>query len=141
MSPSSITRQTLKTIPAGGQYSGAVTSIYSGCANANNNGPLTYFANLVVAQNAMGRCSSTGRASSNGNPFTFVMGGPFVQQGLLYQMPGAAYVAGSNNLTANVSEIKVTVARHRGDLECRTSTRSYAGCVETAYFSLLFITP
>ena len=77
---------------------------------------------------------------SNGNPFTFVMGGPLYQQGLLYQMPGAAYVAGPNNLVANLSEIKVTSQGIEGTWVSNLNS-VYAGCTETAYFSLLFIAP
>ncbi len=139
-----ITRQTLKLIPAGGWYSGAYTSIYSGCSNPNNNGPLSFFVNLQVLQVAQDTNDSMQfnweAFDANGSSFSFVMGGPFVQQGLLYQMPGAAYVIGSNNFSANVSEIKVTAQGIEGTWAANLSS-AFAGCQETAFFSLLFITP
>lgn len=137
----SITRQTLTIIPAGGQYSGAVTSIYSGCQNPNNNGPLSYFTNLVVTQNANGSMQFNWTwFDSNGNPIPITMGGPFVQQGQLYQMPGATYATSSWTQTANLSEIKVTSQGIEGTWFANLSP-VFAGCVETGYFSLLFITP
>ena len=59
-----ITRQTLKTIPAGGQYSGAVTSVYAGCADKTTTARSRTSPTSRCCRTTMGRCSSTGRASA-----------------------------------------------------------------------------
>ncbi len=135
----SITRQTLKLIPAGGNYSGAVTSVYSGCNNPDLNGPLTYFANLVVNQTTNSlQLNFTGFRPSDGSAFSFVMGGAAVQQGLLYQMPGATYAIGNFTFSANVTELKVTAQGIEGRWSANLNS-GFPGCVENANFSLLWI--
>lgn len=130
-----ITRQTLKTIPAGGQYAGAVTLAYSGCAN---NGSASYWTELALTQAANGVMQFNWQAyDSNGQPFTFAMTGPSLQQGQLYRLPGAAYTFGSTALTADMSEIRVTSQ----GIEGVWTSNFGQGCTENGFFSLLFLKP
>ena len=130
-----ITRQTLKTIPAGGKYAGAITLSYSGCSN---NGTASYWAELVLAQAANGVMQFNWQAyDANGNPFTFVMGGASIQQGQLYRVPAATYAFGGTTLTADVSEIRVTSQGIEGVWFSNFGN----GCIENGFFSTLFLSP
>ncbi len=123
-----ISRQTLKRIPLGGSYSGSLLSIFSGCTNPAENGPLTLFNFLNVTQTSGGQLELE---------FTFTdttcrIAGSFIQEGQLYRVPGASYTCGSASaLVAQVSEIKAT---NQG-VEGRWVSSVGAGCTETAYFS------
>ncbi|MCC6868384.1 MAG: hypothetical protein IT522_06130 [Burkholderiales bacterium] len=129
-----ITRQTLKSFFAGGQYAGAVQLVYSGCSSGN--GTSTYWTQLAVTQRANGTMRFAWQAyDANGNPFTFAMDGASVQQGVLYRLPGATYTFDSTTLTANMSQIRVTTQGIEG-----TWVSNFGqGCVENGYFSLLWV--
>lgn len=130
-----ITRQTLKMIPAGGKYAGAITLAYSGCAN---NGSASYWAELILSQTTGGVMQFNWTAyDENGQPFTFVMAGPSLQQGQLYRLPAATYIFGSSTLTADVSEVRVTSQ----GIEGMWTSNFGQGCKENGLFSLLFLQP
>lgn len=136
-----ITRQTLKLIPAGGKYAGAFTSVYSGCANPANNGPLTFWANLTVNQTpSTMELRFQGYSLDDFSPFNFTMSGNSIQQGQLYQIPGATYLSGSNTLSAQVSEVKVTSQGIEGRWLANLNP-VFTGCIENGYFSFLFVEP
>ncbi len=130
-----ITRQTLKTIPAGGKYAGAVTLAYSGCTN---NGAASYWAELVLSQTTDGVMQFTWQAyDNNGQPFNFVMAGSSIQQGQLYRLPNATYTFGSTTLRADVSEVRVTSQ----GIEGVWVSNFGQGCTENGLFSMLFLQP
>jgi hypothetical protein len=133
-----IQRQTLTTIPGAGNYSGAVLSIFSGCDNPANNGPVTYFSNLTVAQVVGGAMTFSFTGFTADSSFTFVIAGTYVQNGQLYRVPNANYAAGNFNFAAVVSEVKVTSQGIEGRWTASVAP-AFAGCVENAYFSQLFI--
>ena len=122
-----ITRQTLKTIPAAGNYSGAVLSIFSNCNNANDNGPLTYFANLTVVQTTGGPLQFD--FTNSDGPFKIV--GTYIQNGQLYRIPNATYTVGTYTFTAQVSEVKVTSQGIEGRWSAPVGA-AFAGCTENA---------
>jgi hypothetical protein len=129
-----IQRQTLKNTPLGGKYSGAYLSIYSNCNDANNNGGLTYYANLTVTQTTGGSLRLDFDSTS---PFT--LSGNYVQEGLLYRMSNATYTFGNFTFTAQVSEIKATSQGIEGRWSAPVGA-AYPGCFEQGYFSFLYIT-
>jgi hypothetical protein len=129
-----ITRQTLKTIPAAGDYSGAVLSVFSNCTDPNNNGPLTYFANLTVVQTTGGPLQFD--FTNSDGPFRIV--GTYIQDGQLYRIPNATYTVGSFTFTAQVSEVKVTSQGIEGRWTAPVGA-AFAGCTENAFFSFLFV--
>ena len=129
-----IQRQTLTVIPGAGNYSGAVLSIFSGCDNPNNNGSLTYFANLTVAQTVGGNLQFDFENSDG--PYRIV--GVYTQNGQLYRIPNAAYTVGSFTFTAQVSEVKVTSQGIEGRWTAPVGS-AFPGCTENAFFSQLFI--
>ena len=128
-----ITRQTLKTIPVGGKYSGAYLSIFSGCNDTNLNGGFTYFANVNVTQTAGGNLQIVFDSNA---PAT--MSGTWVQDGLLYRIPGASYTLAGKNMTAQVTQVKATSQGIEGQWTANIGA-AYPGCVEQGYFSALYI--
>jgi hypothetical protein len=128
-----IQRQTLTAIPLGGRYSGAYSSTFSGCANAANNGTVTYFANLTVTQTQGGALTLTFDSSA---PAAF--SGPFVQEGTLTRIPNATYQLAGQTMAAAVTQIKATAQGIEGTWTANVNA-AYTGCVEQAYFSLLFL--
>lgn len=129
----SIVRQTLTAIPLGGKYSGAVLSIFSNCVNPNNNGPLTYFTNLTVTQQQGGALSLQ---FDDNNP---LISGPFIQDGTLFRIPNATYqMNGKTAGGTSVSEVKATSQGIEGTWRANVGL-FYEGCIETAYFSALYI--
>lgn len=132
-----IQRQTLKTIPLGGKYSGAYLSIFSSCSNPANNGPITYYTNLTVTQVVGGTLRLDFESSSQDAPLAFL--GTYIQDGLLYRIPNASYTLGQTTVSAQVSEVKATSQGIEGRWTASVNTL-YPGCVEQGYFSALFIT-
>jgi hypothetical protein len=127
-----ITRQTLKTIPLGGNYFGGLTSIFTNCTDANNNGTENLFINVTVTQVPGGNLkidfgNSTSACTIQGN---------YTQDGQLYRIPGAAYFCGTTVVTnnASVTQIKATAQGIEGQWRANVSSL-YAGCTESAYFS------
>lgn len=129
-----ITRQTLKTIPLGGSYSGAYLSVFSNCNNSSFNGGLTYFANFTVTQTAGGSLQIV--VDSNA-PFT--MSGAWAQDGQLYRVPNASYSLGGNNYTAQLTQVKATAQGIEGQWTANVGA-GFPGCTEQGYFSALYIT-
>ncbi|MFO1414323.1 MAG: hypothetical protein U1F10_10540 [Burkholderiales bacterium] len=129
-----ITRQTLKTIPLGGKYSGAYLSIYSNCNNSSFNGAATYFSNITVSQTNGGNLTLTFDAD-----VTLSMSGPYAQDGQLYRIPNASYLLNGNKLIAQVTQIKATAQGIEGEWAANVGA-AYPGCVEQGYFSALYIT-
>jgi len=130
----SIQRQTLTTIPLGGHYSGAMLSTFSNCNNANNNGSQTSYANLTVTQTV----GSTLQLDFDSDFGKCTIVGNYNQNGSLYSIINAAYSCYSSSLTAQLSEVKSTSQGIEGRWTSNVSS-AYAGCVENAYFSFLFI--
>ena len=128
-----IARQPLKTIPAAGDYSGAVLSIYSNCTDPNGNGPLDYFAYLTVTQTTGGPLQFAFTFSDIG-PFTIA--GTYIQDGQLYRIPNASYTSDPFVFTAQVSEVKVTSQGIEGRWTAPVNA-AFPGCVENAFFSFL----
>jgi hypothetical protein len=134
-----IQRQTLRTTPMGGSYSGTVESFFANCNDPSLNGPASYFANVIVTQNSNGTLQLA--FTTNGGNLS--LSGPFIQNGLLYRMDNAtytnsAYSATAFTVTAQVSEIKPTAQGLEGKWTAPVGA-VFPGCVETAFFSLLFL--
>ena len=134
-----ITRQTLKNTPMGGSYSGAVQSNFSGCNDPANNGPVSYFVNATVTQTVNGPIGLS--FTTGGGPLSLT--GNYIQEGLLYRIPNAtytnaAYASTTFTVTAQVTQVKVTAQGLEG-IWTATVGPSFAGCVETAYFSILYL--
>ena len=129
----SIQRQTLTSIPLGGAYRGAYRSVYVNCNDSALNGPVVYDSFWTVTQTIGG--SITFAVTSN-DPFT--MSGSYFQTGTLYSMPAATYTFAGKTMTANVTEIKATSQGLEGTWSANVGA-AYPGCVETGYFSLLFL--
>jgi hypothetical protein len=134
-----IQRQTLTTIPLGGAYSGAVLSTFSNCTNPGDNGSLTYFANIGVAQTTNGPIELTidGFVGDSTLP-TCTIAGNYVQNGVLYRIPNASYACYTSTSTVQVSEIKSNAQGIEGQWSGPVGN-AFPGCVEQAYFSALFI--
>jgi hypothetical protein len=128
-----IQRQTLTAIPVGGTYRGAYQSVFTNCNDPNNNGPIDYDARVVVTQTAAG---SITLAVDSKDPFT--MSGLYIQNGLLYRIPGASYALAGKTMTAAVSELKATSQGLEGTWTADVGA-AYPGCLENGYFSLLFL--
>lgn len=129
-----IQRQTLTTIPIGGAYSGAVLSTFSNCNNPAQNGAITYFANINVAQTVDGPINFEIESDL---PLCRI-GGTYVQNGLLYRIPNATYACYNSNSAVQVSEIKSNAQGIEGQWSGPVGD-AYPGCTEQAYFSALFI--
>jgi hypothetical protein len=129
----SIQRQTLTTIPLGGSYRGAYQSIYSNCNDSSLNGPITYDSRWTVTQTIGG--DITFSVTSNDS---FTMRGAWYQTGTLFSMPAAAYTLAGKTMTATVTQIKATSQGLEGTWSANIGA-AYPGCVETGYFSLLFL--
>jgi len=129
-----VTRQTLKTIPLGGKYSGAYLSIYSNCNDSANNGPATYFANFTVTQTAGGNLQI---AIDSDEPAT--MSGTWVQDGQLYRIPNASYLLRGKTMVAQVTEVKGTSQGIEGQYTANVDA-AFSGCIEQGYFSALYVT-
>jgi hypothetical protein len=129
----SIQRQTLTTIPLGGSYRGAYRSVYSNCNDSSLNGPVVYDSRWTVTQTIGG--NMTFEVTSN-DPFT--MSGSWYQTGTLFSMPAPAYTFAGKTMTATVTQIKATSQGLEGTWSANVGA-VYPGCVETGYFSLLFL--
>lgn len=128
-----IQRQTLTAIPLGGKYSGAYLSIFSNCSNPANNGPLTFFANLTVTQTAGGPLLLEFDSNS---PFSAT--GQYIQDGTLFRIPNATVTLSSKAMPGSFTEIKGTSQGIEGTWTANVS-QVYSGCIETGYFSALYI--
>jgi hypothetical protein len=131
----SIQRQTLTTIPLGGNYSGAVLSIFSNCNDPNNNGAQTSYSNLTATQTIS---TGTLQLDFDSDLGKCTMAGSYQQNGSLYSIPNAAYSCYSTPLTAQVTEVKATSQGIEGRWTSNVGSK-YPGCIENGYFSLLFI--
>ena len=129
-----IQRQTLTTIPLGGAYSGAVLSIFSNCNNPADNGSLTYFANITVTQVVNGAINFE---ITSDLPVCRI-GGNYVQNGSLYQIPNASYACYNSTSTVQVSQVKSTAQGIEGTWNGPAGS-NFPGCTEQAFFSALFI--
>lgn len=123
-----LSRQTLKTIPLGGSYSGSLLSILSGCDDPANNQPLTLFYVLEVGQSTGGQLQLDFEFSGG----TCGVGGTFIQNGQLYRVPGATYACTPGG--AYVAQLTQVKATNQG-IEGQWTSPVGAGCLETAYFS------
>jgi hypothetical protein len=130
-----IQRQTLTTVPLGGKYSGAYLSIFANCADPANNGPLTFFSNLTVTQTQGGPLRLQ---FDSGDTSSFTMSGSFIQDGTLFRVPNATYTMRGTNVSASVSEVKGTSQGIEGTWTANVGA-IFQGCVETGYFSALYI--
>jgi hypothetical protein len=129
----SIQRQTLTTIPIGGSYQGTYRSVYSNCNDSSLNGPVIYDSKWTVNQTFGGPITFS---VTSKDPFT--MSGSYFQTGTLYSMPNATYNLAGKTMTVTVTQIKATSQGLEGTWSANVGA-AYPGCVETAYFSLLFL--
>ena len=124
-----ISRLTLTTIALGGDYSGALISVYNNCNDATQNSSVRSFYDLAVTQNA-----STGSLQLDFNLSAGLcrMTGAYIQNGQLYRMPNGAYTCGTSFSTSvQMTQIKQTAQGIEGQWVAPVG----AGCVETGYFS------
>ena len=90
---------------------------------------------LSASPGILATMSGVNNDNSDG-PFRIV--GIYTQNGQLYRVPNAAYTVGTFNFTAQVSEVKVTSQGIEGRWTAPVGA-AFAGCIENAYFSQLFI--
>ncbi len=128
----SITRQTLKGIPLGGNYLGGFTSIFTNCTDPANNGTVNVFVSLAVTQTVGGSL----KIDMLNDSTTCTMQGSYIQNGQLYRMPGANYSCGTTTIStnANVTQVKATSQGIEGQWVAAVGSQ-YPGCVESGYFS------
>ena len=129
----SIQRQSLTTIPLGGTYRGAYQSIFANCNDSTFNGAIDYDSTWTVTQTTGGAMTFT--VTSNDS---FKMTGPYTQTGTLFSMYDAAYTLAGKTMTATVTQIKATAQGLEGTWTANVGA-AYPGCVETGYFSLLYL--
>jgi|SoiMethySBSTD1v2_1073268.scaffolds.fasta_scaffold111762_3 hypothetical protein len=129
----SIQRQSLTAIPLGGTYRGAYQSVFTNCNDSALNGAIDYDSRWTVSQTTGG--SMTLAVTSN-DPFT--MSGSYFQTGTLFSMANATYSLAGRTMTATVTQIKATAQGLEGTWTANVGA-AYPGCVETGYFSLLFL--
>ena len=129
----SIQRQTLTSIPIGGSYRGAYRSVFTNCNDSALNGTVVYDSKWNVGQTFGG--DITFAVTSNDS---FTMSGSWYQTGTLLTMPAAAYTFAGKTMTAVVTQIKATSQGLEGTWTANVGA-AYPGCVENAYFSLLFL--
>jgi len=124
-----ITRLTLTRIPLGGDYSGAIVSIFSNCNNPADNGTVRSFVNLKATQTAGGQLQLDFTSSGG----TCRMAGAYIQDGQLYRVPNGAYTCGVAAFASTValSQVKQTAQGIEGQWVAPISL----GCVESGYFS------
>jgi hypothetical protein len=127
-----IQRQTLTTIPLGGNYSGAILSVFSNCNDPSQNGSVRVFVDFTVAQTVSAGTLQINMTNSGG-ACTFA--GPYNQVGQLYSIPNAAYTCGSLAFTAQVSQIKSTNQGFEGQWTAPVGS----GCIESGYWSAVFL--
>jgi hypothetical protein len=123
-----ISRLTLTTIARGGNYSGALISIFSNCNDSSQNGSVRSFYDLAVAQVAGGSLQLDFNLSGG----SCRMVGAYIQDGQLYRVPNAAYTCGASFAsTVQLTQVKQTAQGIEGQWVAPIG----AGCVETGYFS------
>jgi len=126
-----IERQTLTTIPLGGDYVGGQTGRYTSCSNAADNSSYTDRFNLSVAQ-ASGVATFT--FTYNDAAANCTLSGTLEQHGLTYRIPGGPYKCTGGlvfSTTATLYEIKATSL----GIEGRFAATLPNGCREEANFS------
>ncbi len=132
-----ITRQTLTTIALGASYSGAQVSIFSGCNDPSQNGQVSSFVNMTVAQSLDGQLQLD-FANPEPNGGSCRMAGASIQNGQLFRIPNGAYTCGTSFATSVVvSQIKATAQGIEGQWVAPIG----AGCVESGYFSAVYTGP
>ncbi len=135
----SIERQTLTSIPLGGNYKGAIVSVFSNCNDSSLNGTFHVFVDAAAVQTTGGALQLYFQDPSSTST-TCVQQGTYIQNGQLYRIPGASYTCGSTFAAAstNVSQIKAT---NQGIEWQWVSTlgSQYPGCVETGYLSAVLL--
>jgi hypothetical protein len=129
-----IRRQTLKTIPLGGYYSGALVSIFSNCNDSTQNGPVTAYLDFNVTQSPGSGTLKIDMIPQGSTTASCTMSGGYTQEGLLYYVSNASYVCGNLNLIAQISQIKATGQGFEGQWVSNVNAVS-AGCVENGYWS------
>lgn len=124
-----ITRQTLKTIPVGGEYLGGIYGDVYNCTNPLFNQVYRAFADFAVTQTTNGLLQIDFAVQGGG---TCSMSGAYLQEGQLFRIPNAAYTC-TNGLstTANVTHIKSTMQGFEGQWVAAVNL----GCVEEGYWS------
>lgn len=126
-----IQRLTLTTIPLGGSYYGGLFQDIYNCANTSQNVINRYYSEFIVEQ--------TSPDSTNQLSIKFAVpdgvctiAGKYVQDGVLFRIPNAAYVCTTGiNVAANVTGVKST----QQGIEGQWSAQFNNGCVDTGYFS------
>jgi len=129
----SIERQTLTSIPLGGTYRGAYQSTFANCNDSAFNGAIDYDSTWTVTQTMGGAMTFTVVSKD-----PFKMTGAYSQTGTLFSMYDAAYTLSGKTMTATVTQIKSTAQGLEGTWTANVGA-AYPGCVETGYFSLLYL--
>jgi hypothetical protein len=126
-----ISRLTLTTIPLGGSYYGGIFQEVYSCANSSQNETIRLYSEFAVTQTT---------PESGGDlklEYSVVGGvctlsGKYVQDGVLFRIPNAAYVCTTGiNTTASVTGVKAT----QQGIEGQWIAQFNNGCVDTGYFS------
>ena len=128
----SISRQTLKTIPLGGDYLGALVVDVFNCSNPLANRTENVFTQLAVAQTPAPGSLTIDFANQNG--ITCRMTGNYTQLGQLYRVQPANYACvggGGLNTTATLYEVKATAQ----GIEGRWIAPVGGGCTESGSFT------
>jgi len=128
----SITRQTLKTIPLGGDYIGGLVVDVFNCSNPLANRTDNIFTQLGVAQTPAPGTLTIDFANQNGT--TCRMSGNYTQLGQLYRVQPANYACvggGGLNTTATLYEVKATAQ----GIEGRWIAAVGGGCTESGSFT------
>jgi len=127
-----ISRQTLKTIPLGGNYLGGLVIDVFNCSNPLANRTENVFTELAVAQTPPPGTLTIDFANQNG--VTCRMTGNYTQLGQLYRVQTANYACvggGGFNTTATLYEVKATGQ----GIEGRWTAPITGGCSEAGTFT------
>ncbi len=133
-----IQRQTLTTIPLGGNYAGAILSTFSNCNDSSQNGSVTVYVSYTVTQSSTNNTLSIALKDPSTGNTSCTFSGSYAQNGLLYTIPNAAYTCGSLQLTAQVTQVKATAQGFEGQWLSNVGSVQ-AGCIETGYWSGVFV--
>lgn len=127
-----ITRQTLKTIPLGGDYIGGLVVDVFNCSNPLANRTENIFTQLAVVQTAPPGSLTIDFGNQNG--VTCRMTGDYTQLGQLYRVQPAQYACvggGGLSTTATLYEVKASAQ----GIEGRWIASIGGGCTESGTFT------
>jgi len=126
-----VTRQTLTTIPLGGEYFGGIVADVYNCTNPLANQVVRLYSEITVVQTLAGQMEFQFALGGSGS---CKMVGSFAQDGQLMRLPNAAYTCTAGlNTTVAMSEIKAT----NNGIEGQWIANVNGGCTEAGYFSAI----